>query len=382
MRRCEDSPDSGGDTPLPAPLFFVAHRGGLFVSLLERHTIGGEETAMKIETLNTRLWTAFVVTLLCACVGLGSCAKKEGPPLAAVIVFLAGDVKVGPAAGGPRNAELGERLSAGDVITTGDRSHATIQIGDRGVTRVERNSRVEITKLFSAGDGEMFLYKGEVAAKIARLQRSESFMVKSPTAIAAVRGTEFIASYRNGSGKVAVREGKVAVTPMEEGVEAPAGETMVEQGKTAVIKVDEAAPAEEKTTVEVRPITELEVMKIEIVAAAPIIPDIEKARVEEIVVASAPVVEKEKELEPRIVVEEKKVQAEEKAEKIEKLIQKQSATMEEIKEAFDRIDEISLYNGKVLRGAIIERGRQYSILTTNGTVRVPENQVRSVRVIR
>jgi len=337
---------------------------------------------MKIETMNSRFVTAFVMTLLCACVGLGSCAKKEGPPLAAVIVFLAGDVKVEPAAGSPRGAELGERLSAGDVITTGDRSHATVQIGDRGVTRIERNSRVEIKKLFSAGEGEMFLHRGEVAAKIARLQRSESFKVKSPTAIAAVRGTEFIASYKNGSGKVAVREGKVAVTPLEEGKETEVRETLVEKGNTAEIRVDDSAPAEAKTTVEVRPISELEVMKIEIVAAAPIIPDIETARVEQIVVASAPVVEKQKELEPKIVVEEKKVQAAEKAERIEKLIQKQSATMEEIKEAFDRIDEISLYNGKVLRGAIIERGKQYSILTTGGTVRVPENQVRSVRVIR
>ena len=270
-------------------------------------------------------------------------------------MFLAGDVKIESAAGSPRIAELGERLSAGDVIATGDKSHATIQIGDRGVTRVERNSRVEITKLFSVGDGEMFLHKGEVAAKIARLQRSESFKVKSPTAIAAVRGTEFIASYKNGSGRVAVREGKVVVTPMEGGKEAPARETLVEQGKTAEIRVDEAAPAEAKITVELRPISELEVMKIEILAAAPIIPDIEKAKVEEIVIASAPVVEKEKEPEPKIVAEEKKERSEEKAEKIEKLIRKQSATMEEIKEAFDRIDEISLYNGKVLRGAIIER---------------------------
>ncbi|MCU0846215.1 MAG: FecR domain-containing protein [Spirochaetes bacterium] len=331
--------------------------------------------------LHSRILPAFVVMLLCVSVGLSSCSKKEGPPLAAVIVFLAGDVKVGTASTSPRNAELGERISEGDVITTGEKSHATIQIGDRGVTRVERNSRVEIKKLFAAGDGEVFLHRGEVAAKIARLQRSESFMVKSPTAIAAVRGTEFIASYKNGSGKVAVRQGKVAVTAMDEGKETPAGETMVEEGRTAVVKVDEAAPAE-KVTVELRPITELETMKIERAAAITIIPDIEKVRVEDLVIASAPAVEKEKALEVKIEVEEKKVEAVEKAERMEQLIQKQSATMEEIKEAFDRIDEISLYNGKVLRGAIIERGKQYSILTTNGTVQVPEAQVRSVRVIR
>jgi hypothetical protein len=68
--------------------------------------------------------------------------------------------------------------------------------------------------------------------------------------------------------------------------------------------------------------------------------------------------------------------------RIQKLIKEKPKNLEEIKEVFERIDEVSLYSGKVIKGAIISRGENYSILTTGGVVSVPGSQVRSVKVLR
>ena len=57
-------------------------------------------------------------------------------------------------------------------------------------------------------------------------------------------------------------------------------------------------------------------------------------------------------------------------------------TIERIREVFSRIDEVSLYSGKVIQGAVISRGATYSILTTSGVVNVPESQVRTVKVVK
>lgn len=71
-----------------------------------------------------------------------------------------------------------------------------------------------------------------------------------------------------------------------------------------------------------------------------------------------------------------------KAAKIEKLIQKKTKTIEEIREVFERIDEVLLYSGEVISGAILTRGDKYSILTTAGVINIDKDKVRSVKIIK
>jgi tRNA A37 methylthiotransferase MiaB len=71
-----------------------------------------------------------------------------------------------------------------------------------------------------------------------------------------------------------------------------------------------------------------------------------------------------------------------KKERIERLMQQKTRTLEEIKEACERIDVVKLYSGKEIQGAIIGRENKYKILTTTGVVEVDKKQVRSVSVMR
>jgi|GEM_PF-1859172 len=57
-------------------------------------------------------------------------------------------------------------------------------------------------------------------------------------------------------------------------------------------------------------------------------------------------------------------------------------TLNAIQKDLGRIDEIRLYNGRVIQGAIISRGDEYLVLTVSGTVKIPEKQIKNVRIIR
>ena len=61
---------------------------------------------------------------------------------------------------------------------------------------------------------------------------------------------------------------------------------------------------------------------------------------------------------------------------------KKTRTIDEIREAFNRVDEITLYNGRVIQGAILSRGAEYKILTPDGTISVPEEEIKSSGVIK
>jgi hypothetical protein len=61
---------------------------------------------------------------------------------------------------------------------------------------------------------------------------------------------------------------------------------------------------------------------------------------------------------------------------------KKTLTLDDIRAKYEWVDQIILYNGKVIRGAIISRGATYEILTTGGVVRVPRNQVKMVKPLK
>ncbi len=334
--------------------------------------------------------------------------------LKGVITFQIGDVQVQRPDQDFSPLSITDKVTKGDVIRTGANSQVTIQISDMAVVKILANSLVEVQALFGKDNGAIYAKDGKVLTKMNKLAKGKSFDVKTPTAVASVRGTEFMASVENGNSTVAVKEGKVAVRMRKEqpadAVSAdkladdmaidPAAdefigeEIILEKGKAAEVSEEDVVnaeeqikkteklkeegkevPEEEKSEIKIREMAKSEELTIEKVSIVAVVPEPEKKTKEELVEIQKPVVEKEKKIDNTIKAEEKK-------EDVQKLIQKENRTEKEIKQVFQRIDEISLYNGRVVRGAIINRGRTYSVLTTNGTIKVPESQIKSVRVIR
>ena len=113
-----------------------------------------------------------------------------------------------------------------DVIYTSKRSRVSIQIGPSSIIQLAQKSKITLGNLLEAKTKRNILLKlnnGQVYAKvIKKLRKDSSFKVAMPTAIAGVRGTQFMVSENKSAKKkkdipsgVYVKEGNVAVNSLE-----------------------------------------------------------------------------------------------------------------------------------------------------------------------
>lgn len=132
-----------------------------------------------------------------------------------VLRMIAGDVRI-IAKGVPRAAAVDEPLGGSDVIITGAKSLADISFGDRGLVRVQENTRLSIASLAGpGGSASLDLDSGGILVVLSKLVRGESFQVKTHTQVASVRGTSFQVSGDNASSRVDVLTGTVTIHPVE-----------------------------------------------------------------------------------------------------------------------------------------------------------------------
>jgi outer membrane protein assembly factor BamB len=108
-------------------------------------------------------------------------------------------------------------LKAGDIIITGGSGSCDIQVVNRALIRIDKNTRVA---LGSISDGtnklrvKLFIERGALLMKPEALKEGELFNVETPSAMISVTGTRFMAEVSDSGGtEVAVSEGKVRIVP-------------------------------------------------------------------------------------------------------------------------------------------------------------------------
>jgi outer membrane protein assembly factor BamB len=187
--------------------------------------------------------------------------------LQGVVIFSSGYVSV-------RRGEQWHELDVEDLVETGDLvktngdSFAEIQFTDFGIIRIQQNTEL-IVRALHLQEGQskvdMKLNKGKVLAKVSKLSKGEEFEVRTSTALAGVRGTEFMVKQDEGSDRasIAVKEGKVSVVPIEvaDKIEKIKGELKTEAAKEVLegMEVPEILVAEDEEV-------ELDVKEVERVA--------------------------------------------------------------------------------------------------------------------
>lgn len=177
-----------------------------------------------------------------------SCTKQQIDDYAS-IAFSIGEVKKN---GQPVN--IGDILNQNDIIETGTMSSCDIKIGD-SLIRIKENSKAILAQLLRKDGLEnttLGLDVGKMICKPKKLLKNESFLVKTPTAVAGVRGTNFsVEADAQKTTRIKVFDGKVAVVKRVEAVEehidkiieaAPA----VEEKEKVVITADDVKKAEKK----------------------------------------------------------------------------------------------------------------------------------------
>ncbi|HQE59713.1 MAG TPA: FecR family protein, partial [Spirochaetota bacterium] len=176
-----------------------------------------------------------------------SCTKKE-EEFAVAVSFVIGDVS--------RNGvqlAIGEEILEGDIVTTGSSSSCDVKSGG-SIIRIKEKSVMKFSKMnFSDGnENTVFaLDQGKLLCKPKKLLKDDSFIVKTPTAVAAVRGTQFtVETDIKKTTRINVYDGKVKVARRAPSLDDKIDEIMenispLEEKESAVITKEEADKAEQ-----------------------------------------------------------------------------------------------------------------------------------------
>ncbi len=134
-------------------------------------------------------------------------------------------------------------LRDGDLARTGSDSRANIRLADQSVITLGENTQVEVAQFQvqkQSRAAEIKLFFGRVRSRVGRFGgRDSKFEVKTPNAVLAARGTDFLVEYmaspaqsgEGGSTKLMVFESSVDVT-------SNGTTTTVSEGNSAIIGAD------------------------------------------------------------------------------------------------------------------------------------------------
>ncbi len=166
----------------------------------------------------------------------------------AEVIFASGEVQ-GLIRGVWDELEIGEELGKGDAVKVGAASECQLRFAGLAVVSIRENTRVSIDSLALGGDGarvKLGLESGTVLSKVKKLTGTDSYAIRTDTAVGGVRGTEFgMTVTPQGGTVVTVKDGTVAVLPAAydpDGVRSLSTETVPELEQIAK-DIEASAPA-------------------------------------------------------------------------------------------------------------------------------------------
>ncbi len=165
----------------------------------------------------------------------------------AVISFMIGNVEKNKV-----EAHIGDIVKKDDIIETGVNSFCDLKIGD-SLIRVKAKSNLTVSSLldFKGNDNIVLgLSTGKMLCKPKKLLKSERFIVKTATAVAGVRGTQFsVEADRLKTTRIKVFKGKVKVAKRIKQLESKVDEVLklstgLQKEEKVIITAKEVAKAE------------------------------------------------------------------------------------------------------------------------------------------
>ena len=139
-------------------------------------------------------------------------------PESGKVTVAVGDVKVIAKAGdAPVAIKAGDKVAIGSAIKTGAGARAVVVITSRSAIRIAENSEVVlevIDETVLPKKVTIDLKDGSLSALLKPNAAGElDFQVRTPSGVAAARGTFFSVAVKDGKGFAQVKEGRVDVIP-------------------------------------------------------------------------------------------------------------------------------------------------------------------------
>jgi len=298
-----------------------------------------------------------ISTAVVALVAVGCGDKKDQTSLdSAKFTYVKGDVLV---SGKP--ATLGQTVSKDATIEVKNNSMAVLQFSSSASITLKANSVLSIANLSKNEAGkpviELSQSSGASFSKIAKGQ--SEFSIKTPTAVAGVRGTSFELTVGNGkTTQIKLLEGKVAVIKATEGQtsesiqEELAQATVVEAGQKVEVDAKAVSKPAEITEGEKTSMQAMNTVEIAPVSGKVVVPE----SVEKYATGAATSASLTEAAKPEV----------------------KKLTLADIKAKYGRIAKIQTKNGKEYVGYFNQQGAEMTIQTVDGQVRVPVANVQKV----
>ncbi len=144
------------------------------------------------------------ITVILAIMMMVSCAKKSDE-IKTTILSYAGNVTIN----GKAATSVGQSIQYGDLIQTGTASFCELIINEKNILRLNPGSKLAFN--ISEKENRLDLLQGWLAGITKNITaKDRTYLIKSPTSVAAVRGTSFCTKVENpGSTYFCVCNGKI-----------------------------------------------------------------------------------------------------------------------------------------------------------------------------
>lgn len=160
----------------------------------------------------------FYALFALAALGPVSGSAVLAAPESGKVTVAVGEVQVSAKAGDPPvPLKAGDKVAIGSTIRTGAGARAVVVLTSRSAIRVAENSEVvveTVDETVSPKKVTVDLKEGSLAALLKPNAAGElDFQVRTPSGVAAARGTFFSVAVKDGKGYAQVKEGRVDVIP-------------------------------------------------------------------------------------------------------------------------------------------------------------------------
>lgn len=164
------------------------------------------------------LLTAIAALAIAVLPALAARAQNAVPaPKSGAVTVAVGDVKSTPKGGAAVALKKGDTVAVGSTVTTGAGARAVIVMTPKSAIRVGEKSQVVIEEIVEAATPPkvtLDLKDGSLGALLKPGAGAEmDFKIRTPSGIAAARGTYYAVVVENGKGFAQVKEGKVEIVP-------------------------------------------------------------------------------------------------------------------------------------------------------------------------
>lgn len=150
-----------------------------------------------------------------------------------------------------RPANQGDKIDASDIVRTKSDGRAEIRFVDGGIIQVAPGTRFKVSSYKieeKETDGMLSLFRGKIRSIVPKIMgRKKKLEVRTKTAVAGVRGTDFFVYYQRGSSGAIFKEGEGYVY----NINRPDEVMEIKAGQAMLVRTFDAAPI-------IRPVTAIE----------------------------------------------------------------------------------------------------------------------------